>query len=84
MKAKVKATGRCSISDDGKLSSDINLEIKKENKDIDWEQRRYEIAKDVYVSLFSHYRDLRSEEIMAADSIAFADALIKELKRKEK
>lgn len=48
-------------------------------KEIDWEQRRYEIAKDVYCIRQTHYLD--SNKKMAEVAVIAADALIEELKR---
>ena len=55
----------------------------KENtsKGIDWEQRRYEIAKDILIAFIT-----KPEIIVTASytkvAIGYADALIKELKKK--
>ena len=49
-------------------------------KEIDWEQRRYEIAKDVLSTLVSD-PNLADCEIPSA-AVYYADALIKELKSK--
>ena len=51
----------------------------KESNQIDWEQRRYEIAKDI---LCAAYCDLE-QSIAAKDAVGYADALIKELKGEE-
>lgn len=48
-------------------------------KEIDWEQRRYEIAKDVLSTLVSD-PNLADCEIPSA-AVYYADALIKELKK---
>ena len=48
-------------------------------KTIDWEQRRYEIAKDVLSTLVSD-PNLADCEIPSA-AVHYADALIKELKK---
>lgn len=46
-----------------------------------WEQRRYEIARDIMAALFVTY-EYRGESFadMAYDAVRAADALIKELK----
>lgn len=44
------------------------------SKDIDWEQRRYEIAKDLFVHLGGY-------EDAAANAVSMADTLIEELKK---
>ena len=50
-------------------------------KEIDWEQRRYDIAKDVLIALIS-----KPEIVLTASdvkvAIRYADALIEELKKK--
>ena len=48
-------------------------------KEIDWEQRRYEIAKDVLSALVSD-PNLAYYEI-PSEAVCYADALIKELKK---
>ncbi len=50
-------------------------------KEIDWEQRRYEIAKDV---LIAHLHYPRNKEDMATLSVMVADTLIEELKKTSK
>ena len=69
------------------LMEALEREALRSNKPkIDWEKRRYEIAKDVMNGvLFSPTmnevsHDLNFEDI-AVFSVGFADALIKELKR---
>ncbi len=47
-----------------------------EKKEIDWEQRRYEIAKDVLCGMVS------SGIIRVKDAVVYADKLIEELKKK--
>ena len=49
-------------------------------KEIDWEQRRYEIAKDVLSALISSPN--LSDCEMPAVAVKFADALIEELKNR--
>lgn len=64
-----------------------------DSKSIDWEQRRYEIAKDSIVAIMSNYelyKQVLCEEAevgcnvipsaIAKASIIFADSLIRELK----
>ena len=48
-------------------------------KEIDWEQRRYEIAKDVLSTLVSSPNLADCE--MPSAAVYYADALIKELKK---
>ena len=49
---------------------------------IDWEQRRYEIAKDVLAAQISDVESAEnnSEQILAKWAVKYADALIEELK----
>ena len=51
-------------------------------KEIDWEQRRYEIAKDMFAINYAKYID--SVEHMAEVSVHHADILIEELKKTSK
>lgn len=55
------------------------------SKEIDWEQRRYEIAKDVLIAWYSNpnriYKTL-SIENCTKEAVEVADALIEELKKK--
>ena len=59
-------------------------------QDIDWEQRRYEIAKELMYKIYRQKVTVskQGEGIMLKDiadiAIAFADTLIKELKEKNK
>ena len=46
-----------------------------EKKEIDWEERRYEIAKDLFVN---------NSELLAEDAVACADELITALKKSRK
>ena len=64
----------------GKYEEPAKVEPKEEpKKEIDWEQRRYEIAKDMFAINYAKYID--SVEHMAEVSVHHADALIKELKK---
>ena len=49
-------------------------------KSIDWEQRRFEIAKDLYVRGVD-YPHIDSTELDAHHCVKYADILINELKR---
>ena len=51
-------------------------------KQIDWEQRRYEIAKDMFAINYAKYID--TVEHMVEISVHHADALIEELKKTSK
>lgn len=56
-----------------------------DNKDIDWEQRRYEIAKEIlptiYEIAFEANDYMPPRELIAEDAIKYADALIDVLKK---
>lgn len=103
MKAKVKKTGEIiNISDYAKVVLDScdswgnplelgfdEVEILQEKSDeIDWEQRRYEIAKEMlpHVKYYQRYRtdgllhNLTMEESVK-EAVLYADALIAELKK---
>lgn len=62
----------------------------EDNKNIDWEQRRYEIAKEMLHDCVEYYDDLNSiinvdirVESSTELAIKYADALIEKLKREE-
>lgn len=98
MKARVKATGKIVdvkftthpnpavdevywwCKDNQKKYHKSELDFMGEN--IDWEQRRYEIAKDVFAAQISdvEYAENNSEQILAKYAVKYADALIEELK----
>ncbi len=62
----------------GKYEEPAKVEPKEEpKKEIDWEQRRYEIAKE----LFCNYPQM---ECTAQDAVEWADYLIEELKKTSK
>lgn len=80
MKARIKATGEiidveclfyAKVGSTDPIIHSNSLEILKDDEIIDWEQRRYEIARDFYV----RYGDWDPD-----DAIKRADALINELK----
>mgnify|MGYP007068187875 FL=1 len=57
------------------------------NKQIDWEQRRYEIARDMMSAFLSNSTESVYSGTMATHAklaVEFADALINELKKNEK
>ena len=60
-------------------------DVEEANKAIDWEQRRYEITKEiigyVYNDAFIANDDYTPCELIARDAIKYADALINELKK---
>ena len=51
---------------------------------IDWEQRRYEIAKDIISKAFNQYVKSMSAEDFTDICLQWADALIEELKKTDK
>ena len=59
-------------------------DIETAEKFIDWEQRRYEIAKEIFGYIFKiayeENDDFVPRELIAEDAIKYADALINELK----
>lgn len=101
MKARIKETGEIiNISDYARVTLDKcdsygspielsfdEVEILQERSDnIDWEQRRYELAKSAMQGRLSNqYGDVlvgeRDFEEVAVSSVEFADALIAELKK---
>lgn len=60
----------------------IRKEMAKANE-IDWEQRRYEIAKDLYPIACHDMNPLESKEAPAKAAVELADILIAELKKKK-
>lgn len=61
----------------------IHREMKKANE-VDWEQRRYEIAKDVFMSTFiDPYKHSLTIEADAELAVTAADILIAELKKEK-
>lgn len=93
MKAKIKATGeiiniadyaRVVLSQCDSRGNPIELGfdeveiLQEETSDIDWEQRRYKIAKEVFASIY----DFTIERLnFAKYAVDAADALIAELKK---
>lgn len=53
-------------------------------KPVDWEQRRYEIAKDIISKAFNQYVKSMSAEDFTDICLQWADALIEELKKTDK
>ena len=73
----------------------LNRKVKDQTK-IDWEQRRYEIAKEMMPYCAVDFTELLHEgavnekwngktiyQIVAENAVLYADALIKELKKKK-
>lgn len=98
MKAKVKNTGeivdvrpngekivhlRCTnfATGDGRELLDMELDFLPT---VDWEQRRYEIAKDVLAASFAQIAEDVDITIYADISVAWADMLIEKLKKESK
>ena len=62
----------------------LNLNFDFEDVDIDWEERRYCIAKDIMAAFLSNSNVAvhgDSAEEHASDAVLYADALIAELKK---
>ena len=55
-------------------------DIEEGNKNIDWEQRRYEIAKDIMAAIYTR-PDKRGTFLDYNGIVAAADELIRELKK---
>lgn len=63
----------------------IHREMRKANdREIDWEQRRYEIAKEVYPIACHDINPLADKAASAKAAVEIADLLIAELKKSEK
>lgn len=98
MKAKVKDTGEivevkfsthpnpaidetywwCNDKQESYHKSELNFM----GSAIDWEQRRYEIAKDIMAALFTQPMESVSIASYVHNCVQWADALIEELKKK--
>lgn len=61
----------------------MNREVVNHLTKIDWEQRRYEIAKDVYCTLLERSNDGQTYFQKAENAVSRADALIEALKKKD-
>ena len=66
----------------GKYEEPKSIEKEEPKKQIDWEQRRYEIAKDMFIVNYAKYID--TVEHMAEVSVHYADVLIEELRKTSK
>ena len=53
-----------------------------QKKDIDWEHRRYEIAREILSALITARTQCKDYKSIASISIEITDAFIKELKNK--
>lgn len=75
---------------DSKNSYDKNLDLYwaymgRADRNVNWEQRRYEIAKTMLPAIYSPINGFvyKTLEGCCREAIRFADTLIKELKKKE-
>ena len=63
----------------------IHREMRKANeRGIDWEQRRYEIAKDIYPIACHDMNPSEPKDAPAKAAVELADLLIEELKKEPK
>ena len=91
MKARVKSTGQIveikDLYDDGTaLVGNMYIKVSELNffsENIDWEQRRYELAKDIIKIVIANDYGVNSD-VVAKYSLNCADALIKRLKEVKK
>lgn len=63
---------------EGRMFPMFALEYEKE---IDWEQRRYEVAKSAMVGLMAGHNAIYDADKLASVAMTYADALIKELQK---
>lgn len=56
----------------------------RDQKEINWEQRRYEIAKDIYPIACHDMNPSESKDAPAKTAVELADLLIAELKKEPK
>lgn len=66
------------------VQSELEFIREEPHKDIDWEQRRYEIAKDITAALLSNPYDqiVRADaKLLSKWGVEITDALIAELKK---
>lgn len=59
----------------------IAINRRMRDKEIDWEQRRYEVAKDIFVSI--EHTFLSGTQKQAEYAVKAADTLIAELQKKK-
>lgn len=59
------------------VKSELEFINEKLQRNIDWEQRRYEIAKEVFASIYDIFQNEHLEKV----AVRAADALITELKK---
>lgn len=60
----------------------IQINRRQRNNEVDWEQRRYEIAKDVMCAMLSN-SELGGRGKFAVYSVEMADELIAQLKKEK-
>lgn len=95
MKAKIKQTGEivdvepyfyAKINSTDPMMHKNDIELIEPNADIDYEQRRYEIAKAMLAAFMSNSDKnvfAYPKANQAKEAVDFADALIAELKKRE-
>lgn len=95
MKAKIKETGEiidvepyfyAKINSTDPMIHKNDIEIIEPNADIDYEQRRYEIAKAMLAAFMSNSDKnvfAYPKKNQARDAVEYADALIEELKKRK-
>jgi hypothetical protein len=62
----------------------IAMNRRMRDHEVDWEQRRYEIAKDIYPIACHDMNTLESKDAPAKAAVELADLLIAELKKEPK
>jgi hypothetical protein len=62
----------------------IAMNRRMRDHEVDWEQRRYEIAKDIYPIACHDMNPLESKDAPAKAAVELADLLIAELKKEPK
>lgn len=62
----------------------IAMNRRMRDHEVDWEQRRYEIAKDIYPIACHDMNPSESKDAPAKAAVEFADLLIAELKKEPK
>lgn len=62
----------------------IAMNRRMRDHEVDWEQRRYEIAKDIYPIVFHDMNPSEPKDAPAKAAVELADLLIAELKKEPK
>ena len=65
----------------GKYEEPKSIEKEEPTKEIDWEQHRYEIAKEIFCNYYEQFFDKKK---LAKTAVCDADILIEELKKTSK